>query len=252
MSLRCEKHGEVEATICKLYADWTNPSCPLCQEERQTVEAAEEAERRLRDEQRHRAAMVERSLKQSGIPSRFASKTFDQYQPDQPSAARIKAACVEYANEFPDRLARGVSLTLCGNTGNGKTHLACAIARHVITVHARSAVYMTVGEAFRSVKATFSKSSARTEQEALDALRQPDLLILDEIGVQYGSESEKNILFEIINERYEAMKPTIIISNLAAPALTEYVGERVIDRLKENGGKLAVFDWESSRGKRVA
>ena len=43
----------------------------------------------------------------------------------------------------------------------------------------------------------------------------PDLLILDEVGVQFGSETEKMILFEIINGRYEQLKPTIVISNLA-------------------------------------
>ena len=41
----------------------------------------------------------------------------------------------------------------------------------------------------------------------------PDLLILDEVGVQFGSETEKMILFEIINGRYEQLKPTIVISN---------------------------------------
>jgi len=87
-----------------------------------------------------------------------------------------------------------------------------------------------------------------SEDEAIAFFVAPDLLVLDEIGVQYGSETEKNILFEIVNERYEAMKPTILISNLAMTTLTEYAGERVIDRMKENGGKCIVFDWKSRRG----
>lgn len=61
----------------------------------------------------------------------------------------------------------------------------------------------------------------------------PNLLVIDEIGVQFGSEAEKIILFEIINERYEAMKPTILISNLSQQELGAYVSERIVDRMRE-------------------
>ena len=64
----------------------------------------------------------------------------------------------------------------------------------------------------------------------------PDLLILDEVGVQFGSETEKMILFEIINGRYEQLKPTIVINSNLRRALTDYLGERVVDRLREGGG----------------
>jgi DNA replication protein DnaC len=43
------------------------------------------------------------------------------------------------------------------------------------------------------------------------------------------------------------MKPTVVISNLAKEALGEFIGERSIDRLRENGGRLVVFDWASYR-----
>jgi hypothetical protein len=86
-------------------------------------------------------------------------------------------------------------------------------------------------------------------REAVKWFVEPDLLVLDEIGVQYGTETEQKILFRIIDLRYEEMKPTILISNLAIPAFTEFVGERVVDRMRENGGMLFAFDWESYRSK---
>ena len=33
------------------------------------------------------------------------------------------------------------------------------------------------------------------------------------------------------------------------PALTEFLGERVMDRLREDGGRVIPFSWESYRGK---
>lgn len=75
------------------------------------------------------------------------------------------------------------------------------------------------------------------------------MLILDEVGVQFGSEAEKLILFDVLNERYERCKATILLSNLTATEVKDYLGERVMDRMREDGGKVVVFDWESYRGR---
>lgn len=75
----------------------------------------------------------------------------------------------------------------------------------------------------------------------------PDLLVIDEIGVQFGTETEKMILFDILNARYEQVKPSILISNLAIEELKTYIGERVLDRMWEGGGSILAFTWDSYR-----
>ena len=40
-----------------------------------------------------------------------------------------------------------------------------------------------------------------------------------------------------------------ILSNLGREDLTEFLGERVMDRLREDGGRVIPFGWESYRGK---
>lgn len=80
------------------------------------------------------------------------------------------------------------------------------------------------------------------------ALTSPRLLILDEVGMNLGTEFEQRLFFDVLNERHEAMKPTILISNLNLKDVQAYLGLRVIDRMREDGGKLFVFDWESHRG----
>ncbi|OWK42173.1 DNA replication protein DnaC [Fimbriiglobus ruber] len=246
--VNCPVHGLREVKNLKLFADWGNSVCDLCTEERkikddQTMELSRASEEKVR---RDRA--IRNKLDRSAIPPRFDGRTLDDFAADTPSAAAGLLTCRQYAAEFLDRLRRGSSLILCGNAGTGKTHLACGIAQDVISKHEKSAIYSTVGRAFRKVKDTYRRDSRVSEEDAISFFAVPDLLVIDEIGVQYGSETEKNILFEIVNERYEALKPTILISNLAIAPLTEYAGERVIDRMKENGGKLIVFDWKSHRG----
>lgn len=42
-------------------------------------------------------------------------------------------------------------------------------------------------------------------------------------------------MFEIINTRYERMRPTILISNQSKEELSAFIGERVIDRMNDGG-----------------
>jgi DNA replication protein DnaC len=68
--------------------------------------------------------------------------------------------------------------------------------------------------------------------------------------VQFGSDTEKLLLFDILNERYERRRPTILMSNLPRDEVSSYLGERVFDRLREDGGEFISFTWESYRKSR--
>jgi DNA replication protein DnaC len=96
------------------------------------------------------------------------------------------------------------------------------------------------------VKETWGGRSKRAEQEVLDRFSNVDLLVIDEIGVQFETKTEENILFEIINERHESMKATILISNLDYVGFKKIIGERLNDRLFEDW-RILEFNWESYR-----
>lgn len=134
-----------------------------------------------------------------------------------------------------------------GSPGTGKTHLSVGIALEIMR-NGKSAVFTTASRLLRSIKDTYSKRSEITESQAIAVFTGCDLLIVDEVGVQRGSDYEKDMLFDVINERYENTKPIIILSNLAIADVREYLGDRVYDRMRENGGKAFVMDWESYRG----
>lgn len=232
----CETHGAYVAQRYKF--GWT--TCVQCLEEKQRLE---EAERQRQDEADRMQARLRRLFDRASIPPRFEDRSLDSYVADLAGQKKALAIARQYAATFDEN--EGVSLIFCGGVGSGKTHLAVGIAKELMGRY-RSALFMSVMGAVRSVKETWSNRET-TESEALQNLIEPDLLILDEVGVQFGSDTEKLILFEIINGRYENRRATIIISNLAIDALTSYLGERVVDRLREGGGKLVVFDWPSYR-----
>jgi len=235
----CEQHGEYTAIT---YMGHTS-GCPVCIKQQQEREAAE-AHAKWQVELRQRR--VSELLGRAAIPPRFADKTLDSFVSHAEGPAKALAVAKDFAANFAECQKTGQSLVFCGGVGAGKTHLAVGICHEVIKLD-RVAVFSSVLSAVRSIKETYRKGSELSEADAIKNLVDPDLLVLDEVGVQFGSETEKMYLFEVINGRYQGLKPTIVISNLAKDPLTEYLGERVIDRLREGGGRMVVFDWPSYR-----
>lgn len=241
----CPVHGEYEAHGAYLpgWHEMRWSGCPVCAEERKVEAKRKEREGSALD----RKIAVDRIVASSLVPARFMSRTFDNFRAEtqqQRTALKIVKA---YADTFETRLEQGGGLVLCGKPGTGKTHLACAIAMQIAKT-GRTSEFLTVMQAVRRVKQTYQRGSDVSEQQALSGFMRPDLLILDEVGVQWGTDAEKVILFEIINGRYNEMLPTILISNLQEAELGAFIGERAVDRMREGGGAVLAFDWPSYRG----
>ena len=243
-TVNCEKHGPFEQKSQVVLNKVFKSNCPGCSEERK----AAELEGAKRQDTEARKAKIRKLLGEAGIPKRFSMRTFDNYKTESLEQSQALAVATYFARDFDRFLESGASLMFCGKPGTGKTHLAAAIANSVCE-QGRSAVFMSVLKATRMVKDTWKKGSDVGESQVYKGLIEPDLLILDEVGVQFGSDAEKLILFEILNGRYENVKPTIVISNLLPAEIMEYLGERVIDRLQEGGGSTVVFGWDSYRAK---
>jgi len=249
LSFFCKKHGKVN--YLALFIDGRQikeTQCPNCREEELKQIQQKEQEEATRRQAILRKERIENNLSKSMIPPRFKNKNFAAFETDQNSRKeKILNICKNYAQNFASIRQKGTSLILTGNTGTGKTHLACSIAEYIMENHNLTALFLRASQATRTVKETYSKHSDQTEKAAIESFLMPDLLILDEIGVQFGTDTEKLIIFEIINGRYENLKPTILLSNLAVENLKQYLGERILDRMKEDSGKLLIFDWESNR-----
>ena len=235
--MRCDRHGEF--TRADLFQhDVREGECPKCHEEKQQAF--------LRKQRLQNSMHYFRTS--SGVPLRFQDVGFDGYHPENAKADTILAKLREYAEKFETHKKLGLSLILCGKTGTGKTHLACSVLRYLAEHHGICGKYATAYRAVQEIRASY-KSHDLTELQAMDAFISPDMLVLDEIGVQYGTESEQLLLFTLLNGRYEAMRPSIVISNLTVSEVSKYLGDRVYDRLRENGGGVLAFDWQSFRTK---
>lgn len=242
----CEAHGDYESTFW-LGRVWS--PCPVCAEEREAIRLEEEKKQKEIEEKERKIWSWQNKLGISGIPDRFKDRTLSTFNAETHEQKKAIEICQKYADSFDDVMKTGRSGIFIGKPGTGKTHLSVGIALHALE-KGHTVLFTTVLRAIRRIKDTWAKGSEESESEAIDAFVFPDLLILDEVGVQFGSEFEKNMLFDILNERYEKRKPTLLLSNLEVQEVKNYLGERVFDRLKEDSGMRIAFTWESHRGKK--
>lgn len=238
----CARHGAYEAKIVTVAGKELGGQCPTCANERDAKE--QDRQRQIQADQERRR--IEGLFQRAGIPPRFQARTFDNYQATNEGQASALRKAKAYAASWPQVKTAGTCMIFSGNAGTGKTHLACAIANELMG-QGVSAAFTTVSDAMRAIKRTYDAGSAMTEVQAIQAFVDPQLLILDEVGANRGTDYELQLMFDIINKRYENCRPTIILTNLDPAALRECLGERVVDRLREGGGKLVAFTWESFR-----
>lgn len=194
-----------------------------------------------------RTLQVEGLIEKANIPARFEACSFSSYEAVNPSAQHNLGILREYAASWPQMYEAGTSLILSGKPGTGKNHLAVALAKSIIEQHQASVLLTSVMRIIRAVRRTWDKESEHSEEDVIAHYTGVDLLVIDEVGIQYGSESEMIILFDIMNTRYERMLPTVMISNLAPSEISHVIGDRLTDRMVEGGGATLVFDWHSYR-----
>ncbi|HCE8860335.1 TPA: ATP-binding protein [Klebsiella michiganensis] len=238
----CEKHGDFErfTLVGKAFRGGENfkhSQCPACLRA-QLAEIDAEL----------RALRVADLMDDAGIARRFEECEFENYRPVNQGASKNLAGCRHYAENWPQVFETGKGLVMTGNCGTGKNHLAISTAKAIIRNHLARVEITDVMRVMRAVKSTWRHNSETTEDSVLERYASLDLLIIDEVGVQFGSASELAILQEIVNARYESVLPTILISNLTFEQLKDSIGERIVDRVTNGGRNRLAFNWESFRG----
>lgn len=137
------------------------------------------------------------------------------------------------------------SLLIHGPAGRGKTHFTYCLVREAIRLYGLHNVRWTKSKHLddRILQAynQFGDTAYTIRQYAEDPI-----LFIDDFGVDRSGERTERDYYELIDSRWENMKPTVITTNLTPELLEEKYGSRIFSRLKDS--KWIRFDGPDLRG----
>ena len=138
----------------------------------------------------------------------------------------------EYARRFAETFnpENSMGLVFCGERGAGKTFLSACIANYLLK-RGFSVEMTNITRISQAVDATFEGRA-----EEIKRLMQLDLLILDDLGTERGTEYMLEHAFNIIDGRYKANKPMVISTNVTFDDMateSDIAKGRIYDRIIE-------------------
>lgn len=153
---------------------------------------------------------------QGGIDPALARRmTFESFDVRGNNPTAQQQASLEWAFESSRNFAADPHgwLTLFGETGAGKTHLAVAIAVERIA-RGHPVWFAFVPELMDYLRYTFTPESRVTYDRVFDEVRNAELLILDDLGREHSSPWAQEKLYQIVVHRHNGRLPTVITSTL--------------------------------------
>jgi len=232
VTITCPKHGTVTTHAKSIEA----AKCPYCQQEQAQAQQQQTMAR-------HRWVQ---QLKKTNIGQRFINcRLTDLADLIDPIGQSYYPWITGYVEHFQQNV-EGAGIVIYGDVGTGKTYAGCAIALALLA-RGVSIYYDTIYRMLQTIRATWSSNSEITTEQVIQRYAGTDLLILDEIGVQYGTANEQMLIFDIINRRSTECRPIIAISNLNPNEFKKFMGERAYDRLFGYGALTLELRGQSRR-----
>lgn len=227
-------HSDYRCPICDTYIpprEIEIPSLGIKSMVQPVCECESEQDKKFFEKTKERKEKheIKKLFSLNDLGKRFEESEFDNLIPRPGTESAIKTA-QQYIREFESWGCK--SLLIWGRPGNGKTHIASAIAK-TLDEQGYSIVFQSVPELLERIRSTFRKNSRDTEEQIMKALLNCDLLILDDIGAEKLTDWVQDIIFRIVDGRYRKEKPILYTSNLTMEGLAEQVSYRTYDRITE-------------------
>lgn len=152
------------------------------------------------------------------------------------TAAREDGSWGKNFNMLKAMVGTGTLSLIIGIRGCGKTQLAVGLLKHA--AHSGySPLYCTAARIGIELRSAFTKDgNGVTEKSILKKFTAPRVLVIDEFGKSNESGYQDVVMFELLNQRYNEMKDTFLLSNHASTELTAHLGASLLSRIQECGG----------------
>ncbi|HYK43160.1 MAG TPA: ATP-binding protein [Thermoanaerobaculia bacterium] len=173
------------------------------------------------------------------IPERYRSCNFDNFSDTNASLMKAKNLAREFVDTYP---AVDAGLLLLGPSGRGKTHLACAILSELVAKKGVTGIYGDFSDLLMKIQTSFRPDADLSKESILQPYAEAEVLVLDELGASKPHPWVLDVLYNLLNTRYNRKRITIVTSNFEdepdkdsgeRDRLEDRVGSRIRSRLFE-------------------
>lgn len=170
------------------------------------------------------------------------------FENDLYPSSKVSRTCRKYVENWRQMKAENIGLLLTGEVGQGKTFYACCIANELIKQNYTVAITTTPKILTKLTKFT------EENDKLVQRLKQVQLLVIDDFGIERKTEYATEQIFTLIDDRLSLGLPTIITTNIdfsqwKAESITE---QRLKDRILELCSVKLVVKTESKSLRKLA
>ncbi len=202
--------------------------CPICGGKGWILETVD-GRRVARPCECRNATLRQERLTAAGIPERYREDTLDNFVDNTLSLQQAKAKARDFIDRYPFVEA---GLLFVGPSGRGKTHLACAVLSELASTKGVNGIYLDFSELLLRIQTSFRPDADASKESVLVPFVETELLVLDELGASKPHPWVQDVLYNLLNTRYNKKRVTIATSNFEDdPDAASGEREKLEDRL---------------------
>ncbi len=202
--------------------------CLHCEKGKNMFEAWKKEPIQQENYRAYKNAKIERAIRLSGVDGMFENIRLS----DIKSESNLAQSCAKYVQNWEQIRTTGGGYYFWGNVGAGKTFIASALANELMKTKLVEVLFIRMPEAAKRVKNTFDNAVKNEDKKLFDRMKDVELLVIDDLGVEKVSEWLIDEMYQIIDFRWRNKKPMIITSNRSLDDLMKVYPEQIPSRIK--------------------
>lgn len=231
----CDNKNYTNHIESKGYTPWIVDVCPICR----GVGFIVKRDEKYQDIITPCSCTVKNNIKSkwklSGLNVDSSQLNLKNYKIYNNITKKCKTAALNYLKCFGKiKNTRHNSIAFLGQVGSGKSHLCTAIAINLIDKGVK-VIYMPYRDVITKIKQNMLDE--KSYSSLIGKYKTSELIVIDDLFKGKITESDINIIFEIINYRYLNNYPVIISSEYTMEKLLELdeaVGSRILEMCRGN------------------